>query len=198
MTDRIERFIAINEKHGAKKRRMPWAERRAAIVEEFPSVVTLDWHDEGVLVERGNPEEATMVLAEIMRSLIQVDQILPGRRGGRPPPDFEESKQTWRELMRRDFAAAPFDVVFRSLSFQDSVRVIANKTGIAKSRIDRLRRGEEPPSVDDMRAIAEAYGRKPAIFLEFRQEFVLAAVMYQLDKEPELVTALYSKIMGFQ
>lgn len=194
----IEGFIAENEKCKQAKRRIPWAERRKKIIETFPSVTELRWEDEGVLVEEGHPEEATMVMAEIMRSMIQVDQILPGRRGGRPPPDFDEAKQTWRELMRRDFAAAPFEVVFQSLSFKDSIRSIANKTGIAKSKIDRLRRGLEKPDAEDMRLIAKAYGRNPAIFLEYRQEFVLAAVMYQLDREPELVTALYAKIMGFQ
>lgn len=201
MTDevdaRVVAFIELNEKR-RRKTRMPWPDRLKLVTKAFPSITELDWHDEGVLVERGHPDEATMVLANIMRRLIKVDQVIPGQRGDQAPPDFEESKQTWRELMRRDFATAPFPVIFESLAQGDSVREIAAKTHIAKSRVDRLRRGQELPTTEDMKAIAEAYGRRPAIFLEYRQEFVLAAVMLQLDKEPELVTALYAKIMGFR
>lgn len=191
--DRLAPFIKANELYRNKKKRVPWQERVALIRKVFPSVVNLDWSRPGVLVDAEHPEEATMVMALMLRDVIRVDQVEPGT-DGRRPLDFERSLQTWREVMQRDFADADFITVFRSLVGSNSVRRVAERTGLTKDKVNRLQRGSELPTVDDMRDIALAYGRNPAIFREYRNEFVLAAVAHQLEANPEMATAVYSKI----
>lgn len=191
--ERLAPFIKANERFRNQKKRVPWQERVALIRKIFPSVVNLDWTAPGVLVDADHPGEATMVMAMMLRDVIRVDQVEPGTDGPRPL-NFERSRQTWREVMQRDFATAPFEVVLRELVGSNSVRRIAERTGLSKDKVNRLQRGTEIPTVDDMRCIAEGYGRNPAIFLEYRNEFVLAAVMHQLEQNPEMATAVYSKI----
>lgn len=195
--ERIEKFIDANElsRSGRTgKKRVAWPERVKMIREEFPSVVDIDWVE--AFTDPTDPREASDVMIRILRDIIQIDQMVPGRRGGRPSPDWERGYQTYREMMRRDFSDLPFCMAFKLLSGADSATQMARKTGISRSRVHRLVLGQEHPTADDMRACAKAYGRKPAYFLEYRKEFVLAAVASRLEEQPELVTVAYTKIMG--
>lgn len=194
---RIEKFVDANElsRSGRTgKQRIPWPERVKMIREEFPSVVDIDWVD--AMTDPLAPEEANDVMIRILEDILQVDQMVPGRRGGRPAPDYERGMQTFREIMRRDFSDLPFCMAFKLLAGSDSATQMARKTGISRSRIHRLVVGSQLPMVEDMRACAKAYGRKPAYFLEYRKEFVLAALASRLEEQPELVTVAYTKIVG--
>lgn len=182
----LARFVDENEKYKSKKKRVPWNERMERIKEEFPSVVDVDWHD--ILKNED-------VLIRIMRDFLQVDQIEPGRKGQRPQLDEERGRQTITEMLGRGFSEHGFVEAFRHLAAGDSLTVIARKTSISRSRVHRLQQGAEDPTTDDLCAIAEAYGRKPAYFREYRCEYIMAAVMYRLSADPDLVTPLYSKIM---
>lgn len=182
----LSRFVADNEKYKGKKRRVPWDERLAMVQEEFPSVVDVDWHD--VLKNED-------VFIRLMRDFLQVDQIEPGRKGQRPQLDEARGRQTITEMLGRGFSEHPFVDAFRHLTAGESLTTIARKTAISRSRVHRLQQGAEDPTIEDLRIIAEAYGRKPAYFREYRCEYILAAVMYRLSSDPDMVTPLYSKIV---
>lgn len=186
----LTRFIEDNERHkgpDGKRRRVPWEERAKMIEEEFPSVKELDWF---------TALEDEDLLARILKDVLKIDQIDPSRtRGARPALDVDKGMQTWNEIMGRQFCELPFSQAFTLLTRNDSVRTVAEKTHMAKSLVHRLLKGEERPSVDQMRAVAEAYGKKPSFFLEYRAEYCLAAVMSRFAKEPEMVDVVFTKLM---
>lgn len=185
----LTRFIEDNERHkgGGKRRRVAWSERVQMIEEEFPSVRELDW---------GSALENEDLLARILKDVLKIDQIDPTRtRGARPALDVDKGMQTWNEIMGRQFCSLPFDQAFSVLTRDESIRAVAEKTHMAKSLVHRLLKGEERPSVDQMRAVAEAYGKKPSFFLEYRAEYCLAAVMSRFAEEPELVDVVFTKLM---
>jgi len=78
---------------------------------------------------------------------------------------------------------------------RDSVRGVAAKTFISKTRVDRLMRGLEPPEVEDMRLVAKAYKKDPSFFLEFRAEYVLAALARKLATDPDLAAVVYRRLV---
>lgn len=185
----LTRFIEDNERHkaGAKRRRVPWDERVKLIEEEFPSVRELDWFaalaDEDMLVR-------------ILRDILKIDQVDPGRgKGQRPALDYARGMQTWNEIMGRQFCSLPFHEAFKLLTREDSIRTIAEKTLMAKSLVHRLLHGDERPTVDHIRQVASAYGKKPGFFLEYRSEYIMAAIMSRLVDDPELVDAVFTKLM---
>jgi transcriptional regulator with XRE-family HTH domain len=102
--------------------------------------------------------------------------------------------RTWNEF-RGDYSELPFTDAFRILVRGNSQRIIARKTGISKTRIVRLQQGDDRPSATDLRVIAEAYDKKPAYFVEYRAEYIIAAIATRLQGEHELTVALYRKLV---
>lgn len=185
MTRDFVRFAEDNIKWKALRKRVPWEERLQMIHEEFPGTRDPDWNQ--ILRD---PD----VFARILRDVLKVDQIEVGRAGPRPNLDVERGMRTWSEF-RGDYSELPFVDAFRILVNGNSQRAIARKTSISKTRILRLQQGDDRPNMDDLRAIAEAYDKKPAYFVEYRAEYIIAAVATRLSDEHELTAALYRKLV---
>lgn len=181
----LVRFAEDNAKWKALRKRVPWEKRLAMIQEEFPGTRDPDWN---IILK--DPD----VFARMLKDILKVDQLEFGRAGPRPNLDVERGMRTWAEL-QGDYSERPFTEAFAILVRGNSQRTIARKTGISKTRIVRLQQGDDRPSVEDLRAIAEAYKKKPAYFVEYRSEYILAAVAARLQDEHELTAAIYRKLV---
>jgi transcriptional regulator with XRE-family HTH domain len=156
------------------------------IAEEFPNVMNPDWN----VILRDDD-----IFGRILKDILKVDQMEPGRSGPRPNLDYQRGMQTWREMTGQDYSELPFHEAFAILTRNNSLRTIARKTHISRSKVHRLLSGEDQPTVDDLRSIAEAYGKKPAYFVEYRAEFIMAAIAARLVDETEMTVTLYTKIV---
>lgn len=170
----------------SQKKRVPWDERLKLIESEFPGALQADFN----IVLRDND-----VFARVLKDILKVDQIEPGRAGPRPNLDFDRGMQTWKEMTGQDFSEQPFHLAFQTLTRGESFTVIARKTVISRSRVYKLWQGEIGPTVEDLRSIAKAYGKKPAFFAEYRAEYILAAIAARLTRETEMTIALYLKLV---
>jgi Helix-turn-helix domain len=179
------RFAEDNVNWKALRKRVPWEQRLKMIQEEFPGTRDPDWNQ--ILKD---PD----IFARLLRDVLKVDQLEFGQPGPRPNLDPERGMRTWNEI-RGDYSERPFIEAFAILVRGNSLRTIARKTGISKTRVVRLQQGDDRPSAQDLRAIAEAYNKKPAYFVEYRAEYILASIATRLQDEHELTAALYRKLV---
>lgn len=187
MTRDLSIFAADNKHWKEQKRRVPWKDRVQLIEQQFPSVVESDWN----VILRDED-----IFGRILRDILKVDQMEPGRAGPRPNVDYERGIKTWKEITAQDYSDRPFIPTFRHLIRGQSCRTVARKTKLSRSKVDRLLLGHETPKVEELRAIAEAYGKKPAFFAEYRAEFILAAIATRLDREAELTVVWYRRLVS--
>jgi transcriptional regulator with XRE-family HTH domain len=179
-------FVLDNQHWRNQHRRIPWDERVKLIEQQFPGIRDADWN-----VVLKDPD----ILGRLLKDILKVDQIEPGRAGPRPNLDYERGMQAWLEMTGQDYCELPFVRALRILTKGQAVRVVARKANVTKTRMDRLMRGVDRPSADDLRSIAEAYGKKPAFFAEYRAEYVTAAIVGRLSVEPEMTTAIYVNLV---
>lgn len=179
-------FSEDNQKWRNQRKRIPWDERVKLIDEQFPGIRTADWN---IILK--DPD----VLGRLLKDILKVDQIEPGRAGPRPNLDYERGMQTWREITGQDFSELPFTDALRILSRGQAIRTVARKTNISRPRMYRLMAGIDRPNAEDLRSIAAAYGKKPAYFAEYRAEYILASIAARLANEPEMTIAIYMKLV---
>lgn len=191
---RVEPFLLDNRKWGRKKKRVPWATRVALIQKQFPSVAELDWHDVLQVENDGEQDIPIGIFLRLLRIIFVVDQN-QGKDGNRSALDYDKFKKTWQQVAGRDYSELPFRQAFQILSKGDSHRVIMRKTGITRSRVQRLLAGEELPSVDDMRDVAKAYKKDPSYFHEYRSEYIMAAIAHKLNAEPDQTVVLFRQLV---
>lgn len=148
------------------------------------------------------------VMADIIRDLIVIDRQ-PARRGARPLPEYEEGRRRLQALFGEDFSIHPFDVAFSALSCGHSRTQIARRTGITRTRVHRLLAGERidlatgerwtvEPTLEEMTAIAAAYGRRPEHFREYRTRLITALVAHHLEAHPERSSLLCQQLAAGQ
>ena len=180
-------FAEDNQYWRSQDKRVPWEERLSLVEEQFPSIRNPDWN----IILRDSE-----VFGRILKDILKVDQIEPGRAGPRPNIDYERGMQSWREITGQDYSELPFNEAFRLLSRGQSLTQIARKTGISRSKVHRLLQGDERPVIAEMRTVAESYGKKPAYFVEYRTEFIVAAIAARLNQEHETSVAIYRKLIN--
>lgn len=180
-------FIADNKQWKDQKRRVPWKDRLQLIEQQFPAVIEPDWN---VILR----DEDTF--GRILRDILKVDQMEPGRAGPRPNVDYDRGIKTWKQITGQDYSDRPFIPSFRHLIRGQSRRTVARKTKLSRSKVDRLLLGHEAPRIEELRVIAEAYGKKPSFFSEYRAEYILAAIATRLDREAELTVVWYRKLVS--
>jgi DNA-binding phage protein len=188
MSDRdLSLFIADNQKWKNQRHRVPWKDRVQLIEEQFPAVIEPDWN----VILRDED-----IFGRILKDILKVDQMEPGRAGPRPNLDYERGIKTWKQITGQDYSDEPFLPTFRHLIRGQSRRTIARKTKLSRSKVDRLLLGHEPPKIDELRVIARAYGKQPSFFAEYRAEYILAAIATRLDQEAELTVVWYRKLVA--
>ena len=179
-------FTEDNARWKASNKRVSWHERVRLIEQQFPSARNADWN----VILRDND-----IFGRIIKDILKVDQLEPGRAGPRPNLDYDRGMQSWRELTGQDYCEHPFPEAFRWLTRRDSYTQIARKTSISKTRLFKLAHGHVEPTVEDLRDIATAYGKKAPFFAEYRAEYIMALIAARLLSEAEMTIALYTKLV---
>lgn len=164
-------------------------EKRLDLVyKEFPELQRLNW---------SRAFEDTDIFARIVRDLIKVGTALP-KRGHRQIPSRQAGEAEFRRLFglnEDDYAVAPFVQSIRVLSKGESIRRIAEKTGISRDAVYKLLNGQREAGMSELESIAKGYGKSPGYFWEYRVTTILAAMRDQLDRNPEASVGLYKEVV---
>lgn len=178
-------FLDDNDRWKRAGKRAPWNERLRLIEEHFPHVRDVDFN----VVLR---DERTF--SRLLTDILKVDQIEAGRAGPRPPVEHERGMALWNEWTGADFSRDPFPVTFRRLAGKQSYTQIARRTGLSRPKVFRLMKGTEDPTVSDLRAIADAYGKRPGHFAEYRVAYILALFAAKVELDPDRSVRLYLRL----
>lgn len=167
-------------------RKAAWLERAKDIQDRYPEVYDLDWtaaltKDDGLF-------------ARVLRDMLKLEQAVPGRSGPRPSLDQREVRDRLERLFGRDFTFDPFPEAFKQLAGKDSVRHVAHKTGLNRNLVHRLMTGEIEPSGWHMNQVAEAYGKHPSFFMEWRILYIIKALVGRLEWSPEASVSAYLEL----
>lgn len=182
-TPDLSAFIEANEQPGKK---MSWEERVAMIQRQFPSVLTLDW-------KRAFDRDLDL-FAWIMQDVLKADAAEPGRSGPKPGINYRDGLSRFRRMVGEDYSMLPFDEAFTILAGERSLSALAAKTGVSRSRIRLLLRGEIQPSSKQMEKIAKGFGKSPGYFTEYRRGVVVAAIWERLTAVPEASVKYWHEI----
>lgn len=168
---------------------LSWKERRALIEDAFPMLDQVDW--------QSLFREDTGLLGRIVNDIIRVDassSVEKPRRGKRPNVGQEQAGVSLAQFQGMDYSMLPFMEAVNVLRGSLSVRGLASKVKLNKSRVQRLLEGNLEPSMTDMQAIAQAFGRDPGYFLEWRKNMLLGALDQMMSRYPESSVTQYLKV----
>lgn len=161
----------------------PVPERGRLMIRRFPSTATLNW-------QRAFANDPDL-LGRLLRDILKLDRVVPGRHGPRPGPDPLRDGPTLDRIRgldpgRHPYSLHPFPVAFAHLVAGRSVRAVAAKVrDMSPTRVYRLLRGEVNPTAADMEAVAAAFKRHPSYFVEYRVRSIHAALLEQLERDPQ-------------
>lgn len=183
----IERFKKMNAQEKSQGKRVPWKERYAVVVEQFPSVETLDW-------ERAfrDPE----LLGRVLRDILKADQAQGKQSGPGPRPvlDGAEGFERYRQLAGDDYAYVPFVEAFKALVGDRSIRHVSSITGINPTMVFKLLHGQREPDLYLMEEIASGFKKHPSFFMEYRVAYIIGSLAHFITKAPETTVSLYDRI----
>lgn len=189
----LELFDEDNDRSKKGGKRVNWKRRSKLIREVFPSVDNLDW-DDALLQD-------FEVFGRVIRDIAKLDQAEPGRSGPRPGVDRDATLQMFRQMNRDDYTMLPFAQAFRLLATHRhngepwSYRQIAKKTHLSVTKVHKMLNGQQEPTVEEVITVAEAFGKNPSFFVEYRVEFVLAALQAKLASAPEASVTMYRNMV---
>lgn len=168
----------------------PVPARNALMHQRFPSSATLNWQK----AFRNDPE----LLGRVLRDILKLDRVVPGRHGPRPGPDPVRDGPALDRLRgldpgRHPYSLQPFLVAFAHLVGKRSVRAVAAKVGFNASRVYRLLKGGDP-TMAEMEAIAAAFGRQPSYFAEYRVRSIHTAIGDELAADPHHSIEVYERL----
>lgn len=175
---------AKSTQKGAKK--LGWDERVELIKHQFPSVISLDW--------KKAFDRDLDLFAWIMKDVLKVDAAEPGRSGPKPAVEYRAGVTRFRQMMGEDYSMRPFHEAFTILAGERSLSALAAKTGVSRSRIRLLLRGDIQPSWEQMEKIAAGFAKSPGYFLEYRRGVVVAAIWERLTAIPEASVKYFYEI----
>lgn len=129
------------------------------------------------------------VIARLLRDLLSIDNV-EVRRGQRPRLDVDEGRRLLNELRGQDYTVEPFHIAFRALAGSRSLENLTRRTGMSKANLSRLLAKKKLPRVDELETIAEAFGKRPMYFAEYRTAMFTAIVQNHLAADPDRSAAL--------
>lgn len=176
-------FLELNqlEKKTGKKRP---EERSRMIREQFPSVDRLDWAE---------AFKDTELYLKIWMDILSDDQK-EAYGGTRKPLDPERAKERLRQLMGQDFSCENFAESLAFLAGDRSIRQLARKIGLSATRTYELKTGTRLPDLYEMETIAAAFNKHPSYFVEYRVEYIAAAMVQHMLKSPETSIDAYKRL----
>ena len=72
---------------------------------------------------------------------------------------------------------------------------LARLAGVIRPHCRTLLQSVDRPTAQNLRDVAEAFGKRPAYFTEYRADYLTAAFAARLAGEPELTVSLYLKMV---
>lgn len=166
--------------------KVPWEDRSERIKARFPCVDELDW-DKAL-------ERDLDLFARILRDVLKMEQAVPGRPGPRPALDVASATRRMEQLLGHDYSLRPFPEALRILAGDRSIRNLAHKVKLDFNQVYRLLKGRTEPDGYVMRMCAEAFGKHPSYFLEWRMLFIIQAIMRRLEWSPETSVSLFRRL----
>lgn len=166
--------------------RTAWEKKFKEIQSQYPDILNEDWSD----LLRRDPDIFAKLLGDVLK--FKGRKSVPGKR---PNLTREEGEKRLLRMADEDFAEGEFREAFRALTANRSIRSIANKTGLGKSYVQRLLKGDQQPTFATMEVIGQAYGKHPSYFREYRVARVLVVIDSLLSSSPETATSWYLKVV---
>lgn len=171
----------------AKNGKKPsWNTRKGLIKEQFPAYDSLDW-SKAFKADIG-------LLGLIIKNVLKSDQSTLGRPGPRPTLDPKRSAERYAQFIATDYSYLPIEETLAHLKGDLTIRGLATKVGLDFNLVYRILNGKATPSVADLQAIAEAFGKHPSYFLEYRIAYILGAIEQNLIDSPESSVSTYLKL----
>jgi DNA-binding phage protein len=167
-------------------RKAAWLERAKEIQDRFPEIANLDWA--AALAKDDN------LFARVLRDILKLEQAVPGRSGPRPALEQEEVTDRLDRLFGRDFTSDPFPRALKSLAGGASIRQIATRTGLNRNVVYRLLNSEMGPEGWHLTQVAEAYGKHPSYFIEWRILYITKAFASRLERNPDASVSVYLEL----
>lgn len=183
LQEQLEPFEELN----SREKKVPWKERYEVVKTQFPSVQSLDWEK----VFRSDPT----IMGNILNDIIKVQVAPKGRPGKRPALDKEQARDILKQYQGEDYTLLPFPKAVTRLKQQQSVRQFARKVSMSPTYAYKLMTGAKPPTVEDMELVAEAYGKDPSFFYEYRVAFIATLMVERVDYAPEASIIYYERAM---
>lgn len=170
-------------------KRLPWERRQELIQDAF-----------------GDPPEAAHwvrafdknldIMGDLIQDLVKVSLADHHTDGPRPRVGPEEGMPVIRQLFGLDYSYEPFEVAFRHLIGNRSMRHVASKVGLSAPQVCHLLNGKRRPSLGQMEMIAKAFGKAPAWFLDYRVGVLSAWVEQRLRQTPEISVKYFQQVSG--
>jgi transcriptional regulator with XRE-family HTH domain len=180
-------------------RRVPWEERSAEILQQYPSITAINWRSE---FDR-TPE----MFARLVKDVLKLEGESTGRSGPRAQVGREVGMAKFRQMVGADYTTLPFVPALESLLQWHlprarggkpagiiSIRALERKTGLSRPLLHRLLSGQRQPTVPEMTAVAAAFGKHGSFFLEYRVSFVAGALVDRLEDLPEASIFMYREL----
>lgn len=195
MTDTVSRQAKGPRRTPPPRRDEAWDDRYKRIQAQYPSTRPDFAWDEAL--------QSAELLGRLLHDLANIGWERPTRRGQRSRIDPEEGMVRIAAVLEGgprlsaleadragEATTSAFPEALRELAAEANLTIsgVANLEGITLSRteIHRLMRGERAPTGFDMEQIADAFGKAPTYFHEYRVSLLAEAVVAHLEDAPEL------------
>lgn len=178
----FEFFKSLN----SSGRKVSWHKRFAYISKNYTSIDRLNWKK--VFVE--DPE----ILGSIVNDILKLNVPSRGRPGKRPSLQEDQAREMFSTLMGENFTLEPFDIAFRRLVGDTSIRKVAASLGLDKMLIHRLLHGKQKPSLDHIEKVAAHYHKDPSYFVEWRSACILTYMHDLLEANPESTVKMFDRL----
>jgi hypothetical protein len=137
---------------------------------------------------KARPDAMHALLADFIKQAYAT----PGRIGQRPMP--KEEQVDFKALIYGEENEQPLVEVLPRLVKTD-MGSFARSVHMSRTQCQRMFKGEYHPTVAEIRLIANAVGKPPTFFIEYRNAMVILALINLFDERPGIATSLYRKYL---
>lgn len=162
-----------------------WDERLDTLHRRFPSTADPYWTE---------ALQDYSIMGRLIRDTLRVGHT-PKRRGSRPMLEIDEGMARLAQLFGDDYTTVPFNQALVHLAAGRSLTQVARRTGLSRSKVDRLMRGAAP-SGREMAMVAAGFHKPSTYFMEYRVGLVCAAVAERLMAAPDASVGLVRALKG--